>query len=204
MVTQPTHMPERLLLWVDGVGGYLVCMGNEVVLGQPSAESSADVPILADLSRRHAVVRREGEGYTIEAIRTVQVNEKPVEGRVPLYDGSTIELGSGVRLRFTKPHPLSNTAKIEFISRHRTQPSTDGVLLMAESCILGPATTSHVVANRWEQEVVLFRKGTELGCRTAAKISVDGTNKEGRCMLRPKSRVEGAEFAFALEPFGSC
>jgi hypothetical protein len=200
-VIQSTLMPERLLLWVDGVGGYLVCLGNEIVLGQPSSESNPDVPILADLSRRHAVIRREGEGYTIEAIRSVQIDQKPVSGKVPLFDGSTIELGSGVRLRFVKPHPLSNTAKLEFASRHRTQPSTDGVLLMAESCILGPAKTSHVLANRWEQEVVLFRKGSELGCRTAAKISIDGTNKQGRCILRPKSRVEGEEFAFALEPF---
>lgn len=192
-----------MLLWVDSVGGYLVCLGNEIVIGQPSQDSNPDVPILADLSRRHAVIRREGEGYTIEAIRSTKVEGRAVNGTAPLYDGSAIELGDGVRLRFVKPHPLSNTAKLEFTSRHRTQPSTDGVLLMAESCILGPAKTSHVVANRWEQEVVLFRKGTELGCRTAAKISVDGANKEGRCMLRPKSRVEGAEFAFAIEPFGS-
>jgi hypothetical protein len=192
-----------MLLWVDSVGGYLVCMENEIVIGQPSSEANPDVPILADLSRRHAIIRREGEGYTIEAIRSTKVEGRAVNGTAPLYDGSAIELGDGVRLRFVKPHPLSNTARLEFASRHRTQPSTDGVLLMAESCILGPAKTSHVVANRWEQEVVLFRKGTELGCRTLAKISVDGANKQGRCMLRPKSRVEGAEFAFAIEPFGS-
>jgi hypothetical protein len=192
-----------MLLWVDSVGGYLVCLKNEIVIGQPSSDANPDVPILADLSRRHAVVRREGEGYTIEAIRSTKVEGRAVNGTAPLYDGSAIELGDGVRLRFVKPHPLSNTAKLEFVSRHRTQPSTDGVLLMAESCILGPAKTSHVLANRWEQEVVLFRKGTELGCRTSAKISVDGANKQGRCMLRAKSRVEGAEFAFAIEPFGS-
>jgi hypothetical protein len=195
-------LPERLLLWVDGVGGYLICLQDEIVLGQPSAEANPDVPILGDLSRRHAVIRREGEGYAIEAIRRVRVEGRDVNKSAPLFDGSMIELGEGVRLRFSKPHPLSNTAKLEFISRHRTQPSTDGVLLMADSCILGPARTGHVVANRWEHEVVLFRKGSELGCRTTAKISVDGANMQGRCMLRPKSRVEGEQFAFALEPLG--
>jgi hypothetical protein len=193
-------MPNRLLLWVDGVGGYLVCLGDEIVLGQPSSESNPEVPILADLSRRHAVIRREGEGYTIEAIRSVKVEGRIVTKTAPLFDGSAIELGEGVRLRFSKPHPLSNTARLEFVSRHRTQPSTNGVLLMADSCILGPAKTSHVVANRWEHEVVLFRSGNELGCRTSAKIAVDGATRQGRCSLKPKSRVEGEEFAFAIEP----
>ncbi|MCC7085129.1 MAG: FHA domain-containing protein [Pirellulales bacterium] len=202
-MTSSNHMPDRMLLWVDAVGGYLVCLGSEIAIGQPSSDVNPDVPILADLSRRHAIVRREGEGYTIEAVRSTKVDGRAIHGTAPLYDGSAIELGEGVRLRFLKPHPLSSTAKLEFVSRHRTQPSTDAVLLMADSCVIGPAKISHIVAHRWQDEMVLFRNGHVLGCRTSAKFSVDGASKQGRCILRPKSRVEGAEFAFAIEPFGS-
>jgi hypothetical protein len=205
IVSAPTKMPDRLMLWVDAVGSYLVCMGDEVALGQPAAGGAApDVPILGDLSRRHAVIRREGENYSIEAFRSVRVDGKPVSRTAPLCSSSTIELGDVVRLKFRRPHPLSATARLEFVSRHRTQPSTDGVLLMADTCILGPAATSHVVTPRWQHEVMLFRQSEELGCRTAAKILIDGTTKTtGRSTLRPRCRVEGEEFAFSLEPLAN-
>jgi hypothetical protein len=60
---------------------------------------------------------------------------------------------------------------------------------------MGPGATSHIVAPQWQHEVVLFRQGDELGCRTSAKISIYGVTWRGRSKLRPKSRVEGAEFA---------
>jgi tetratricopeptide (TPR) repeat protein len=44
------HAPDesgRFLLWVDAVGGYLVCTDSEVTIGQPGG--SADVPILGDV-----------------------------------------------------------------------------------------------------------------------------------------------------------
>ncbi len=201
VVTSATKMPDRLLLWVDAVGGYLLALGDEVSLGQPAAAGAApDVPILGDLSRRHALIRREGEAYSIEALRPVRIDGKSVGHTAPLLEGSTIDLGQGVRMRFRRPHPLSATARLEFASPHRTQPSTSAVLLMAEACIMGPAATSHIVAPQWQHEVVLFRQGDELGCRTSAKITVDGVNWRGRSKLKPKSRVEGAEFAFSLEP----
>jgi hypothetical protein len=201
-VNGSTKMPDRLMLWVDAVGSYLVCRGNEVALGQPAGGGATpDVPILGDLSRRHAVIRRDGETYSLEALRAVRVDRKPVTGSAPLWDGSTIELGEAVRMRFCRPHPLSATARLEFVSPHRTQPSTNGVLLMAEACILGPAATSHVITPRWQHEIVLFRQNDELFCRTSAKIAIDGTKKTaGRCMLKSGSRVEGEEFAFSLEP----
>jgi hypothetical protein len=203
IVSQSTKkMPDRLMLWVDAVGSYLVCLRDEISLGQPAADAAApDVPILGDLSRRHAVIRREGENYSIEAIRSVKIDGKPVPHTATLWHGNLVELGDGVRLRFCRPHPLSATARLEFASRHRTQPSTNGVLLMADTCILGPAATSHVVSPRWRHEVVVFRKADELGCRTSAKITIDGANwKPGKSSLRPKSRVEGEEFAFSFEP----
>lgn len=204
VVTGSTKIPDRLMLWVDAVGAYLVCLGNEIAIGQPATSGAKpEVPILADLSRRHAVIRREGESYWIEALRSVHVDGLSVARTAPLLEGSTIELGSGVQLKFRKPHPLSATARLEFASRHRTQPSTNGVLLMAETCILGPASTSHIVTSQWEHEVVLFRKAGELGCRTSAKIKIDGMAWRGGTALRPQSRVEGEEFAFSLEPLAT-
>ena len=54
------HAGRRFLLWIDGVGGYLVCLGDEVILGQASSEYQVDIPIQADLSRRHAKISPTG------------------------------------------------------------------------------------------------------------------------------------------------
>ena len=49
-----------------------------------TAAAAADVPILADLSSRHARIRRDGEGYLIEALREVRVDGRPVGGTTGL------------------------------------------------------------------------------------------------------------------------
>src|SRR5947207_1578242 len=106
-VSSPAEMPKRLLVWVDSVGGYLVCLRDEVVLGQPATGANPDVPIMGDLSRRQAIIRREREAYTIEPVRKVRLDGKVLEGRAALWDGSVVELGEGVKVRFRRPHPLS-------------------------------------------------------------------------------------------------
>ncbi|MGE0761580.1 MAG: FHA domain-containing protein, partial [Pirellulaceae bacterium] len=89
----------RFLLWVDGVGGYLVCLGDEVALGQQVPGNDVDVPILGDLSRRHARIRRSGEGYVIEAAQPLRVNGQVANPARSLADGDELELGSGIRFR---------------------------------------------------------------------------------------------------------
>jgi len=64
---------KRIVAWIDGVGGFLICLGEEVVLGQPSV-AGADIPVLADLSRRHATIRREGESYVLTPANRVSID----------------------------------------------------------------------------------------------------------------------------------
>jgi hypothetical protein len=190
---------DRFLLWVDGVGGYWVCLGDVVTLGQPTLGSSVDLPILGDLSKRHARIRRDGEGYLLEAIRDVRVDGRLVQGVGLLTDGCTIQLGSGVRLRFRRPHALSATARLDFISRHRPQPSVDAVLLMADSCVLGPKPHSHVVCRDWRDEVVLYRHDDELYCRCGSPFEIDGSKHKSRARITADSNIVGDRFSLNLE-----
>ena len=85
------------------------------MLGQPGiGGAAADVPILADLSARHARVRRDGEGYLIEALRDVRVDGRAVPQVAALHDGCRIELGGSVRFWFRRPHALSGTARLDY------------------------------------------------------------------------------------------
>ncbi len=190
---------ERFFLWIDTVGGFLVCTGDTVVLGQPDQKGEVDVPLLGDLSRKHAIIRRVGEGYLLEPLREVRVNGEPTGSAMSLADGALIELGEGVRLHFRRPHPLSATARLEFASSHRTQPKCDAVLLLADTCVLGPSTQSHVVCPDWKDEVVVCRQQGDLFCRTTGSIDIDGVACQGRARINTSSRVSGDDWTFSLE-----
>jgi hypothetical protein len=189
---------DRFLLWVDGVGGYLVCTRDEVTLGQPVPEAQVDVPVLGDLSRRHAKIRRDGEAYLIEPRRPVRLDGRPIDRATALVDGVLIELGN-VSLRFRRPHPLSASARLDFVSPHRTQPSADAVLLMSDSCVLGPNTHSHIVCGAWSRELILYRQGEGLYCRRSGRFQIDGQPASENGCLTLKSQISGEDFSLSIE-----
>jgi len=189
---------DNFFLWVDAVGGYWVCLGDVVTLGQPGVDM-VDVPILGDLSQQHAKIRRDGEAYLLEPLREVRVDGRRVTGEASLVDGSIIHLGGGVRLSFRRPHVLSATARLDFLSRHHTQPSVDAVLLLADSCVLGPRPHSHVVCRQWQDDVVLYRNGDQLYCCTAAAVEIDGVRCRDRTKIGRNSRIVGDQFSLSLE-----
>ncbi len=194
--------PQRFFLWIDAVGGYLVCGHDTVVIGQPDPTGGVDIPILGDLSRRHAVIRRVGEGYLLDPLRRVRVNDQETGSATSLVDGTVIELSEGVKIRFRRPHPLSATARLEFISGHRTQPTADGVLLFAESLVMGPSSKSHVVCPGWPHEVMLYRQGDELCCRSPGEFEIDGQSRQDRGTVTMQSRIAGEGFSLSLEMIG--
>src|SRR4029078_7008497 len=78
---------ERFALWVDGVGGYLVCLRDSVVLGQFAGDSSADVAFQADLSPKHAVIRRQNETYFVDPIGATKIDGRTIQSPTLLRDG---------------------------------------------------------------------------------------------------------------------
>lgn len=194
---------SRFVLWVDGVGGYLVCLGGEVTIGQAVPGTGVEVPIQGDLSRQHARIRRD-DGYLIEPLHRVRIDGKDVRETTLLSDGDEIELGGGVRLRFRQPHALSATARLELVSGHRTQPSADGVLLMAESCVMGPKWQNHVICRDWSGDVVLYRREGELFCRAMEPIEIDDQYCEGQGKVETNSHVAGSDFSLSLEDLDKC
>jgi hypothetical protein len=197
---------DRFALWVDGVGGYLVCLRDSVVLGQATADGLVDVPIQADISRRHVVVRRQQDSYFVEPLPSkengrnlVKIEGREIRHATPLSDGDEIQLGPLVKLRYRRPHPLSNTARLEPVTYHRVKPGVEAVLLMSESCVLGPRWQNHVVCRDWATDVVLARQSGELFCRAMRPMEIDGTQCDGRGKLSFDSRVSGDDFSFCLE-----
>ncbi len=192
----------RFLLWVDTVGGFLVCLDDRIVLGRAGADGHADVPLLGDLARGHATVVRDGESYLIQAAKPTFVNGREVD-TAPLRDGDVIRLGTSVELEFRQPSPVSATARLEVVSRHRLPLAVDSVILMAETCIIGPSAQAHINASSLEGPIVLYRQGSALACRAPGAFEVDGRTCAARAPITLQSSVLGEGFSFSLEPLGS-
>lgn len=190
---------ERFTLWIDAVGGYLVCSSPEVIFGQATSSPRADVAIVADIAPKHFRIIRTREVYLIEPLAEICIDGRPVREKTPLIHEQLIGLTGGVELRFRKPHPLSMTATLEIETRQRTRPWSDGILLMADSCLVGPSANDHVFCKHWGTELVFFRRGDELHVRCGCPYSVDGESRSGTSLLTLNSRLLGEDFSLSLE-----
>jgi FHA domain len=194
-----TEPASRFWLWIDGVGGYLVCLAARVTVGQATPEATVDIPLFADVSRHHATLTRDNEGYLLEAVRGLSVNGKPAD-KALLQSGDRLTLGASCQLLFRQPVPVSATARIDLASGHRLPQAVEAVILMADT--LASGSQAHVTVEELRQPVVLFRQKGGLGVRHAGPFMVDGQKCSERGQLAPTSRVVGEEFSFAVEPVG--
>jgi hypothetical protein len=194
--------PQRALLWVDAVGGFLVCLDDTITIGQPSSGDTVTLPILADLSRRHAILRRDAGAYILEPLGRTRVDGRDITTPFVLSDNQMIQLGDNVRIRFSKPHALSATARLTIESHHKTQPTADAALLMADSCVLGPNRHCHVQCRDWQRDVIVYRQNDQVFCRADEPLNVDGVLASGKTEINSGARVEGDDFSFAWESLG--
>jgi hypothetical protein len=193
-------LPKRFLLWVDGVGGYLVCLSNRVTFGQATADGPVDVPLFAEVSRTHAEVTRDGEGYVIESSRGIRVNGDETK-RAVLGPGDRVTLGSSCQFLFHKPVAVSSSVRLELTSGHRLPVAVDGVLLMGNELMLGRGPEAHIELPGLEAPVLIYRSKDGLGVRVPEmKFSIDDRPCSDRAVLPLPGVVSCDAFTFAIEP----
>ena len=191
---------EKFVLWIDRVGAFLLCLQSEVTVGGPAAEGrGADVSLLANLSRRHATFVRSGERYLLVAHAPVHVAGRVVHDRVDLSDGYDVALGANVRLKFRLPSVMSGTARLEFVSDHRPARAADGVILMDETCLVGPGAENHIRCPAWPHAVLLFKREGRLWCKSREELFVGGRHAPEGALLEPGAVVTGTDIRFRIE-----
>ncbi|MBX9681113.1 MAG: FHA domain-containing protein [Gemmataceae bacterium] len=188
---------EHWLLWMDGVGGFLVCPKDRIALGQAGAEPPPDVPLLADVSRRHAVLRRDGEGYIAEAEKRIRVNGKETD-RAVLRSGDRLTLGDSCQILFEIPLAGSTSARLSIVSGHRLACPVQDVLLLSESLIFGPKQ-AHVRVPSLREALMVFKSRTGLWVRHAGKMSLHGKPVADRADLPFDAPLLLEEHGIALE-----
>jgi hypothetical protein len=199
----PTHgtaaSPKHSILWIDGIGGYLLWDKPELVLGQAFSESRADVGIMGDLSRQAVAVRRMGTDYLLQPLQATRLNGVTIDRPQLLRDGSLIELGNTVKIRFVRPNALSGTARLEMASIHRWKPNVDAIMLLSDCCILGPRVGSHIPCPNWQSELLLVQKAGLWQMRTAVDVLVNDEKCRGQFPVASGIHVSGEDFSLSFE-----
>lgn len=192
----------RFMLWIDGVGGYLVCPGPVVTAGSYVEQPGVEISLQADLRRRHLRIERNREQYLVVPLGPTRVNGKPIRQPTILTGGARLELPGQVCWQFSQTHPLSSSARLDYCSPHRTVPTSDGILLLADTLIIGPHRGNHVYCPDWPSDLILFRRQDRLFLRSEVPLKIDGQTRGLVAPLGLESSVSGVggEFSLKLEP----
>ncbi len=190
---------DRYLLWIDGIGGFLLLTRQEISIGGPTA-NDVDIQLLASLSRRHATIHRDESGFLLEAHAATRVNARRVVEWTELSDGSTITLGKTVELAFHRPTVLSGSARLEFRSDHRPAHSLDGVVLVADTCLLGPGKDCHVPCHDWDDSLILIHRDQAWWVRSPRiPLEINGQRFKGEMDISEGQLVTGPGIRFRIE-----
>ncbi len=140
------------IVWIDGVGGYLLWDKPELVIGQAFAEARCDVGIVGDISRQAISIRRMESDYLLQPLQATKLNGVTIDRSQLLKDNALIEIGNSVKVRFRRPNTLSGTCRLEMVSIHRWKPTVDAIIMLADCCIMGPKPGSHIQCAEWNQK----------------------------------------------------
>lgn len=196
----PPSTCTKYLLWIDGVGGWQLCTGSSFVIGAPSFEQrSADIALLANISRLHTTVSCSGENWRLQAHQETSVSGRQVADSCNLRSGDQICLAGRVKLGFRIPSVLSTSAVIDFESDHRPSHSLDGIILLSDHCLLGPRRDHHIFCEQWPDLIVLFEQNGELRCRSDAALYADDRPVRDSAVLKDGTVVTGDELRFRVE-----
>ena len=170
-----THESRQpLLLWVDGVGTYLLLPGSRTTIGRTGSSASPQIALSGDLAGYHAEILRIDDDYFIVAGQgSVHVDGQPTKRKL-LADGDDIKLSDRCHVTFKLPTALSGSAVLSLRGGQRLDADVQDIILLSEHFMLGPKTTCHVRTPGEGEPVVLSCRDGEVACRAKEDVMVDG------------------------------
>lgn len=190
---------SRYMLWIDGVGAWLVCCGSTVVLGSAAPDAVADIRLQAPLSRRHATLELSGENWLLKPLQVSGAASAEFNAPTALASESVIPLSSRVLLRFRIPSVLSSSAVLIPQSPHHFAPHADGVVLLTDRMLLGAGSDSHICCRGITDRLVLYPGNNRLWCRSTSEFLVNGRATREAAEIEHGTIVSTGEFRMRAE-----
>lgn len=161
-------LPRRLLLRIDGVGSYMLLRGDRIGIGRGGPGSTADLPLLADLSERQAEIVRSGEDYFVVSPSGVELAGTPVDHAL-LRSGDRVRLGKRVKLTFQRPSLKSTSALFDLGDGVRSVTDCRRVILWSGPVLLGGTRECHVQLSSQFGDFVLTERGNRIYVKPAGR-----------------------------------
>ncbi len=165
-------IPDRFMLHVDTVGGFLVLRQPRISIGPISSSRHPDLPLLAEAGLPVVTIERQEEDYFLSSETPVRVNEASVQRKL-LTDGDRISLGPRCQLRFTLPSAASTSAVLHLSGCRLPSGDARRVILMDKSIVLGPGASAHIRADQMGSPAVLHIRDGRLLVRSATEVKVN-------------------------------
>lgn len=189
---------SRWLLWVDGVGTFLVLTKDRISVGRLGASARPEIALSADISGHHAEILRVEEDYFIVASQGhLKVGGRPMQRKLLSSDDS-IELTPRCRLSFHLPTPLSSTAILSLHNGQRIEGDVRKIVLLKEHLILAPRGKGHIETRGSTGKIVLSREPRGLVCRAPDDILLDGASAGREAVVPLGARVQVGEVSFTI------
>lgn len=199
----PDAAQQPFLLWIDTIGGYFVCPAEKNIIGAAVPHSHVEIPLSGDLNRRHARIDRLNNSHVITPFGETKIDGKQINTETELKSGQTVQLDGGVSLKYVKPSIAGGSARLDYCSRHRTQPWSDGIILCNGLIRIGREPTSDIVCPGWNNDVTIFWRDNKWRCRLAGRFTVDGKPFVDEAEIELNSRIVGSDFSMSFETIKS-
>lgn len=188
---------ERCLLWVDGVGSFLLLAPDCVTIGRAGSSARPDIALSADIEGVHAQVLRVDHEYFLAPRGPVTVNGASVSRRL-LADGDQIVLGGRSALTFRLPTALSSTAMLDLPAGLQLARDVSRVILLDQHLVFGPRGRAHIAAAGLAERVVLSLGANGFRCRAHAPLVVGGAPRGRDAEIPLGVPVEAGPLTFTL------
>lgn len=186
------------LLWVDGVGTYLILPSERVTIGRQGSSARPDIALTADIAGAHAeIIRTGGDYFVVAGQGEVTIDRRNTQRRL-LESGNVIGLGRRSRLEFRLPTSLSTSAVLHLRGGLRLEGNVHHVILLDEHFLMGADDASHVKARGASAPLVIRRREGQLVCRAKEEIRVDGRGVGTEAALPLDAPIQVQDLSFTL------
>jgi hypothetical protein len=169
----PAATPRVAVLWLEGVGTYVLLPFPRVSLGRVGSSVRPDIPLAGRMPGNAAEIIRTGEQYVLAAHSDVTVNGKKVAEKA-LAPGDRIRVEDGAELRFYLPCPLSATAVLRFETPSLLPGKALEVILLDQFVMIGTKGLCHIKTVSGPRQIVLFVRDGSFWARTEGPLVTSG------------------------------
>ena len=186
---QSQVLPDRIILQIDGVGSALLVRNPNVLIGASDRADSCDIALTGFPGSRPLTIERKSDSYHLTADNTegVAVNERPCQKK-KLADGDSVRIGKRCRFEFRRPTTDVPSAVLELTGAKLSRPDIRSVVLFDETLVVGPGSSSHLMARKLDQPLILFVRDGVFYVRSglpnrAQRFAVDGAPQGAQALM---------------------